>query len=166
MKKIALFLVLFLVLTVLLIPATPTSAQSSIQVGCVDFLAFPDNTVLGVNFTLNGFQFRSRPGLVPFVNVFADALGNPVHGVQFPDAGLGVKLDAPTNVVNIRIGVFNNPPVSIRGYDATRTPVAGAGVPADNIMHNVNLVSGGNPIVFVGFVGGGNEAVINQICTN
>ena len=75
----------------------PVHAQN-----CVDVLALADNTMLGNVFMRNNFTFHSLGGLVPFVNVFLDLDGDPVHGVQFSNQGLEVLLPAPSNQVDMR----------------------------------------------------------------
>jgi len=133
---------------------------------CVNFLPLADNTVLGNNFVRGGHQFQSLGGgLVPFVNVFSDLNGDDVHGVQFDNAGIRVAQPSPADVVDVTIGVFDLPGVQIRAFDATGAVVDSAFVPADNIIHPVTL-DGATDITRLRFTGGGNEAVINEICSS
>lgn len=133
---------------------------------CVDFLALADNTVLGNNFVRGGYQFQSLGGgLVPFVNVFFDLNGDDVHGVQFDNAGIRVAPPSPADVVDVTIGVFHPPGVQVRAFDATGAVVDTAFVPPDNIIHTVTL-DGATDITRLRFTGGGNEAVINEICSS
>lgn len=134
------------------------------KAACVNFLAFSDNTNLGNTFVLNSVTFQSRPGSQAFVNVFNDINGDPVHGAQFENDGIQVILPTASVQVDIEIGVFNTPGVGIRGLDAAGLVVDVLGVPTDDQLHNVTLSSVGNPIAFLQLRGGGNEAVINEIC--
>lgn len=133
---------------------------------CVDFLPLADNTGLGNNFVRSGYQFQSLGGgLVPRVNVFLDRNGDDVHGVQFDNTGLSVAPPSPADVVDVTIGVFHPPGVQIRAFDPAGAVVDSAFVPADNILHTVTL-DGATDITLLGFIGGGDEAVINEICSS
>lgn len=159
-----------------LIAAAPASADASAAratppaplaaASCVDFLALADNTALGNNFLRDSYQFQSHgAGVVPFVNVFIDLLGNDVHGVQFDDAGIRVAVPAPAAAVDVTVGVFHTPRVRIRAFDASGALVDTASVAADNIVHTVTL-DGASDITRLRLTGGGNEAVINEICSS
>jgi hypothetical protein len=98
------------------------------------------------------------------INDTIDDAGNLAHGVRFPGSpGLRVRLPAPSTSVDIVIGVFHGPFVTIRGIDASGAVVATTFVPADNLIHDVPLTSV-VPMVSLRFSGGGNEGVITEIC--
>jgi hypothetical protein len=141
----------------------PTPAAAA-AVSCVDFLSVADNTHPGVLFTRNGYTFRSPPATDPIVNVFVDLAGAPVHGLQFNTTGVRVGLPAPARSVIVTIGVFTTPAVTIRAYDAADVLVDFSLVAADNLLHTVTL-SGATEITRLRFTGGGNEGVINSICS-
>jgi hypothetical protein len=162
MKK--LWIILFLLVSSFLM--ITTTRPVSAQISCVDFLAIADNTVMGNMFNVNGFQFKSPGGMVPFVNVFVDILGNPVHGVQFSNMGIIVRPPSPATSVDIEIGVFHNPNVTIRAINAAGGLEDVTTVPWDDTVHNVTLTSAVDPIVLLRFNGGGNEGVINEICSS
>jgi hypothetical protein len=151
-----------LFLTLLTVPGIFLSANA--KAACVDFAGIADDTVLGNTFVLNGFAFQAQPGNQVFVNVFNDINGDLVHGAQFENTGIQVILPAASAQVDIEIGVFNTPGVRIRALDAAGLVVDMLGVPADNQLHNVALSSVANPIASIQMRGGGNEAVINEIC--
>jgi hypothetical protein len=131
------------------------------QAQCVDFLPLADNTMLGSAFMRAGYQFQTPPGTMAFVNDTVDINGDLAHGVQFP--ALRVRLPAPSMSVAIEIGVFNSPFVTIRGIDSAGAVVAMVFVPADDTIHDVALTSL-VPIESLRITGGGNEAVIDEIC--
>lgn len=141
-------------------------APAALVPACVDFLSLADNAGLGNNFVRGGYQFQSLGGgLVPFVNVFLDLNGDDVHGAQFDTAGLRVAPPNPADVVEVTIGVFHPPGVQIRAFDAAGAVVDTAFVPPDNIIHTVTL-DGATDITRLRFTGGGDEAVINEICSS
>jgi hypothetical protein len=132
---------------------------------CVDFLPLADNAVLGTNFVRGGYDFHALAGGVPFVNVFTDVQGTAVHGAQFGNAGIRILPPAPADTVDVTMGVFNTPMVTIRAFDAAGALVDTAFVPADNIVHTVTL-DGAQDITRMRLTGGGQEAVINEICSS
>jgi len=146
------------------VPGADRSQSAAVVLTCVDFQALADNTVLGVSFTRNSYDFQSLAGLVPFVNDTVDLLGTLVHGVQFDNSGLRVALPAPADTVDVTMGVFHPPGVQILAFDAVGTVVDSAFVPADNIAHTVTL-DGAKDITRLRFVGGGDEAIISEICS-
>ena len=165
MRQVNVSVHVLVVLGVMLCSQWLTARQAHAQ-NCVNVLALADNTMLGVIFTRNGFTFQSRGGLIPVVNVFIDIDGDPVHGVQFSDQGLEVMLPAPSNAVDIAMGVFTTPRVRVRAFNALGGIEAGVLVPADDQLHNSTLTTAGSPIVRLRFTGGGNEGIINEICSN
>jgi hypothetical protein len=146
-------------------PRTATAA--ALVSACVDFIPIPDNTSMGTDFLRNGFAFRSpaAAGIIPFVNEGLDVLGALVHGLQFPDAGLLVKTPAPADAVHVKIAVFHPPQVVIRAVNAAGVVVDSASVPADNTRHTVTL-DGVQDISRLRFTGGGEEAIVEEVCTD
>lgn len=159
MKKVLVILVLFVAVISL-----PPSPQAAAQAGCVNFLAYPDNTVLGSNFTVNGFTFQKLGGFNPFVNVFPDAAGKTVHGPQFANAGLTVTLPTPSGIIAILIGLFAPAEATIQALNASGGIEDVQQLPADNLLHNITLTQTTEPITRLRITGGGNEAVIHRIC--
>ncbi len=159
MKKLLVILSL-LVAVVWLAP----SAKAETQPTCANFLAYPDNTVLGSNFTINGFTFQKLGGFNPFVNVFTDAAGNTVHGAQFANAGISINLPAPSGIIAILIGLFSPQNGTIVAYNASGGIEDVQPLPADDLLHSYTLTRTNQPIVRLRIIGGGNEAVIHAIC--
>ena len=120
-----------------------------------EFSLFPDNTVLGPSFTLAAFTFTDIGGTPSFVNV-----SGAVKGLQFPGAGVKVKLPVVSNRVNIRAAAFAGPFDIIAKNSAGATLVTRV-VPGDNAPHAIALTSVG--IARVDFVGGNNEGNIISI---
>jgi len=129
---------------------------------CVEFLGLADNTHPGTDFVRDSYRFQALGG-DPFINVFTDSVGNPVHGLQFANAGMRVKLPAPAATVEVTIGVFSSPDVQIRAFSSTGVLVDSATVAADNNLHTITL-AGAQSITRLRFTGGGGEGVINNIC--
>lgn len=145
------------------IPLTP-SPKAAAQASCASFLAYPDNTVLGSNFTINGFTFQKLGSFNPFVNVFPDAAGKTVHGAQVANAGLTVTLPAPSGIIAILIGLFAPAEATIQALNASGGIEDVQQLPTDDLLHNVTLTQTTEPITHLRITGGGNEAVIHRIC--
>ena len=133
---------------------------------CVDFLPLGAPNPLPDTFTHSGYQFEIAPLTSMSMNDTIDVAGNLAHGVRFPPSpGLRVRLPAPSMSVAIEIGAFHPPDaVTIRGISASGAVVAKISVPADNLIHAVVLNST-TPMVGLWFSGGGNEAVLIEICS-
>jgi hypothetical protein len=159
MKK----LLVVLCLLVAFLWAMP-SPQTQAQAGCVNFLAYSDNTNLGSSFTLNGFAFQKLGGFNPFVNVFPDAAGNMVHGAQFPNAGLTINLPTPSGIIAILIGLFAPADATIQALNASGGVEDVQQITADNLLHNITLTQTTDPIVRLRITGGGGQGVIHKIC--
>ena len=126
---------------------------------CIDFSLFADNTVLGPNFALAGFQFtQAAGGPNMFVNVTAGE-----QGLQFPSAGMKIKLASPATSVTMRAGTFAGP-FNVIASDSSGTQVASRAVNFGNAYGNVTLATTGNPITTLAFTGGGNEGILVQLC--
>lgn len=146
----------------LALSALPT-AHAAIR--CVDFLAFPDNAPLLEKFKLSKFKFQDRTGgFAPFVNVFTDLVGQPVHGMQFDNRGMRVAPPGPALSMELRLGAFAGPPLQIEALDSLGGVQDAAMLPVDNIMHTVMLAATTAPITEVRVRGGGNEGVLNFAC--
>ncbi len=120
-----------------------------------EFSPFPDNTVLGPSFTLAAFKFTDIGGTPSFVNI-----SGPVKGLQFPNAGVKVKLPVVSSRVAITAAAFAGP-FSIIAKDAAGATLVTRVVPGDNASHAIALASAG--IARVDFIGGGNEGNIVSI---
>lgn len=145
------------------IAAPAGAAAAPAAPACVDYLPVADNTALGNTFVRGGYKFQALGGLTAMVNVTIDILGNDVHGVQFMDTGIRVATPSPADTVDVTMGVFHTPFVLIRAYDAAGALVDSAQVPADYIEHTVTL-DGAQDITRLRMTGGGNEAIIEEIC--
>lgn len=121
----------------------------------VEFSLFPDNTVLGPSFALSGYTFRDIGGSPSFVNV-----SGAVKGLQFPNAGVRVRLPAVTDRVTVRAAAFAGP-FDINAKNAAGATVATRVIPGDNAPHTVVL--SGTAITRLEFIGGNNEGVIISI---
>lgn len=133
---------------------------------CTDFFAFADNTGLPNNFMLGGFQFQDKPGgFAPFVNVFVDVLGQPVHGMQFDKRGLRITPPVPAAQAQVLVGAFSGAGVQLRAYDAAGALQDSAFVPNDATMHMVVLAAATAPIALVKLKGGNYEGIVNSVCT-
>ncbi len=169
MKASRSFLILAVLIGALALPFTTSSAMASPALGCtdfVDFLAFPDNQPFPGRFMLSGFRFRTIAPPAPFVNVFNDINGDLVHGLQFSNAGIWVILPTATSIVDVEIGVFNDPTVTLRAYDAAGVLQDTETAPNDADMHTETLDAGLDTISRLRISGGGDEGVINSICTS
>jgi hypothetical protein len=153
-------------LTLALLATLGAAAPAAAATRCADFTIFPDNAPVPEAFKLDKFKFRDRAGgFAPFINVFTDLIGQPVHGLQFDDLGLRVGLPGPTAIVTLHMGHFGPiGPLVIKGVDATGGLQDTLILPGDDIMHTVSLVAVSAPITEVRMVGGGNEGVINYVC--
>lgn len=121
----------------------------------VDFALFPDNTVLGSTFTLNGFQFTDKGVPPSFVNE-----SGSLKGLQFGNMGVRVKLPVETVKVTVRAAAFAGD-FGIIGINGSGTPVVSTIIPGDNSPHVVDVI---HPrLAALDFVGGGNEGLIDTI---
>jgi len=146
----------------LALSALPTAHAAS---RCVDFMAFPDNFALLEKFKLAKYKFQDRSGgFAPFVNVFNDMLGQPVHGMQFDARGLRITPPGPSMSMELRLGNFGSTPLEVLAFDPAGGAQGVAFVPADNTMHTVVLVGLTAPIALVQIRGGNNEGVLNGAC--
>lgn len=136
-------------------------------VRCVDFLAFPDNAPLPEKFKLAKFKFQDRSGgWAPFVNVFSDLIGQPVHGMQFDPRGLRISPPGASLSVELRAGAFAGVGVQLEAYDAAGGLQDAMFLPNDSIMHTVTLVAATAPITLVQLKGGDNEGIVNGVCAS
>lgn len=121
----------------------------------VEFSLFPDNTVLGPQFTLNNFEFTDTGANPSFVN-----MSGAEKGLQFADSGVRVKLPIRTSEVNVRAAAFATD-VTIVGRNSAGTPVAFETIPGDNTPHAVRIVRPN--LASLEFRGGNNEGLIEDI---
>lgn len=148
--------------TLLALTALP-SAQAAVR--CVDFTAFPDDFPLMETFKLAKFKFQDRAGgWAPIVNVFSDAIGQPVHGMQFDPRGLRITPPGASLSMQLRIGAFAGVGLQIEALDAGGGVQDAVILPNDGIMHSVTLTAATAPIAVVLVKGGDNEGVLNGAC--
>lgn len=120
-----------------------------------EFRLFSDDTRLGPRFTHSSYEFRDLGAPDSFVNI-----SGSVKGLQFPDAGMEVKLPLPHENVSIRAAALHTR-FSIAGKDSAGAVLVRATVPNDNQPHDIQLTHPG--IAFVEFTGGGNEGTLESI---
>src|SRR5215210_3440104 len=126
---------------------------------CIDFSAFPDNTVLGPAFSLAGFQFtQNAAGSNMFVNVTAGA-----KGLQFPKQGMKVKLPFKVGNVTMRVGDFAGP-FDVVARNGQGNQVAARTVNFHNAYGNISMSSAADDIAVLEFTKGGNEGILVQLC--
>jgi hypothetical protein len=124
---------------------------------CVDFSTYADNTPLGPTYTQAGMTFTQ---LGPAPVMFANATAGQI-GLQFPDAGLEIKLPAPTPQVTMFFGTFGGPVTfeTRNGAAVVTSQVINTANTYKNItIHPPSLV---NRLIFKG---GHNEAILVRIC--
>ncbi len=121
----------------------------------VEFSLFNDNDVLGPSFSLAAYTFTDIAGPPSFVNV-----SGAVKGLQFPNAGVKVRLPTVSSRVTIRAAAFSGP-FNIIGKNSAGGRIVARVVPGDNTPHSIVLASPG--IASVDFIGGNNEGVIIMI---
>jgi hypothetical protein len=154
-----------LIAAALLVMSALPNAQAAIR--CADFTALPDNFPLMEKFKLSKFKFQDRSGgWAPFVNVFTDILGQPVHGMQFDPRGLRMTPPGPSLSVTMRLGAFAGVGLQIEALDAGGGVQDALILPNDAVMHSVVLTAATAPIVLVQIKGGDNEGVVNSICAS
>lgn len=117
-----------------------------------EFSLFPDNTVLGPTFTLSSFRFTDLGGSPSFVNV-----SGAVKGLQFPNAGVRLKLPAVTNRVTLRVAAFASD-FNIVARNSAGVNILSRVVVGDNAPHTLTLIRPG--MARLEFIGGQNEGVI------
>ncbi|HEX6042426.1 hypothetical protein [Longimicrobium sp.] len=122
-----------------------------------EFSLFPDNTRLGPQFTLNGYEFADAGAPESFVNV---SRTGTVKGLQFAAAGVRVTLPLETGSVQVRAAAFGGE-FLISGVDSAGNVLTQFTAPADNQPHDYNVAHPG--IKFVDFAGGGNEGTLLSI---
>lgn len=120
-----------------------------------DFSPFPDDTVLGPQFALSGFEFKDLGGSPSFVNQ-----SGPGKGLQFDKVGVTVKLPIATDAVRVHGAAFAGD-YRIFGKDGAGNTLAVERMPGDNALHTVQLSHPG--IELLEFVDGGNEGMIATV---
>lgn len=124
---------------------------------CVDFSNYPDNTPLGPTYRQAGFTFKQL-GATPVM--FANATAGQI-GLQFPDAGLEIKLPAPTRRVTMLFGTFGGP-VTLETRDGG-TLVSTQTINTANTYRNI-VISTATSFSKLILRGGTNEAILVRIC--
>lgn len=123
---------------------------------CASFGLFPDNTPLGPSFIHSSYIFRDLGSPVSFVN---DTAGE--RGLQFSKDGIEIDLPTAVQALDLRLGTFAGP-VEILAKDRTGATVATQTVPGLN--RYVDLRISGPEITRLVLTGGGNEAILVNIC--
>ncbi|OGO40610.1 MAG: hypothetical protein A2W36_07045 [Chloroflexi bacterium RBG_16_58_14] len=124
---------------------------------CADFNLFPDNTQLGPNFSLAGFDFAQPPAnMLMFVNETAGE-----KGLQFPKEGMEITLPIPVAAVRLRLGTFAGP-VEIAALDSSGAVVRQRIVPGLNAYVNLRMFA--PEIATLLLTQGGNEGILVRIC--
>lgn len=122
----------------------------------IDFQPYPDNHVLGPQFSIASTTFRDLGANASFVNV-----GGGAKGLQFHDDGIDISLAGPARWARFELGAFNGP-FTIEGYGPGGQLVSSIAVTAPNTFHT-QLVAGRDEVLHLRLVGGGNEAVITSL---
>jgi hypothetical protein len=126
---------------------------------CVAFnTGYANGTILGSGFSAGGFDFISM-GSDLFINEIAPG----IIGLQFPDAGLAVKLAQPVSQVSLSLGSWGGP-LKIEALDPGGSSVDFATVTAHNVIQSITL--SGTDIIEVMITGGSNEGVLVSTCPN
>lgn len=144
-----------MILTLVLVACGPTPLPPP---PCVDFSGYPDNTNFGNPFWLpnaNDYKFTGVGG-VPFISV-----SGKVVGLQFAE-GLEVDLPGPVSSVTLDAASFSKE-IDVYAIDSTNQAVANVLVPADNLVHNIQL--SGTDIVKIMLKGAGGEGILVKICS-
>ena len=123
---------------------------------CTNFSMFPDNHQLGPNFTLSGMKFHDLGPSASFVNDTQST-----RGLQFFDQGLEITLPTPAKYVDLQLGQFNSDFV-IEAYDPGGKLISNLVVSAPNTFMYQQII--GPDVSHLRFLGGGNEAVVVEIC--
>ena len=124
---------------------------------CVDFSTYPDNTTLGPTYLQAGLSFKQ---LGPAPVMFAKRSAGQI-GLQFPSAGLEIKLPAPTKQVTMLFGTFGGP-VTLETRSGA-TFVSTQTINTANTYKNI-VVNTATPFSRLIFKGGNNEAILVRIC--
>jgi hypothetical protein len=123
----------------------------------VDFSTYPDNTTLGPTYSQAGMTFTQ---LGPAPVMFANATAGQI-GLQFPNAGLEIKLLAPTQQVTMVFGTFGGP-VTLETRNGN-VLVSTQPINTANTYQNITL-NPQSPVNRLIFKGGHNEAILVRIC--
>jgi hypothetical protein len=131
---------------------------------CLDFSLFPDNTQMPQgNFTLAGFSFTMvNAGSQAFVNLAGNVLG-----LQFPDAGIKLKLPVPSTRISMKIGQYASP-IKVEVFKAQGSPTSPA-LLATRVTNSPNAVTSFNftfrqKASIVVLSGGNNEGMLVEAC--
>ena len=125
---------------------------------CADFTLFPDDTVLGPNFSFAGFDFDQLGGSPPlFVNITGAE-----RGLQFPPQGVEIALPIPRSLARLRIGTFNGP-VDIAALDSSRTTINTKTIPDLNSYVDTSIRAASD-ISSVVLRNGGHDGILVRIC--
>ena len=138
-------------------PAEPNKASAGQGINlCADFSLFQDDTPLGSEFILAGFNFAQPDGLNMAVNLTGDE-----QGLQFPDQGLTITMPLLLSSVKLRIGTFNRD-LNLEVIDSTGQTIRQQTIPGLNRYTNIYVSA--PEIHSLRLTGGGNETIIPHIC--
>ena len=124
---------------------------------CATFDLFTENTQLLTSFSLAGFDFTTL-GSNP--KIFINTKGNE-HGLKFPNNGIEIILPVPLPTVNLRLGTFGGS-VDISAADSSGNIIRKRNIP--EVSRYVNVRMSAPEIASLVLIGGGNEAMLSQIC--
>jgi hypothetical protein len=124
---------------------------------CANFRVFPDNTQLGPDFSLSGFDFAQPPGSN---NMFVNVTGGE-KGLQFPPEGVEITLPWPVSEARLRVGTFSGP-VEVTALDSTGSVVRSRTVPGTNSYVNLRIFA--PEIASLILSEGGGEGILVRIC--
>lgn len=124
---------------------------------CADFHLFPDNTELGPDFSLGGYDFSQPTGSN---NMFVNVTGGE-KGLQFPPEGVEIALPVPVSEVRFRLGTFAGP-VEVAAFDSAGTVVRKRTIPGTNSYVNLRVFA--PEIASLMLLEGGGEGILVRIC--
>lgn len=84
------------------------------------------------------------------------------QGISFGDGGLRIDLDEPVKMVTARVGLGTSHPIVLKAFDAGGNLVDQVQTPGQNGIHELIVEAEG--IRRLIFSGGGNEAVLLELC--
>ena len=123
---------------------------------CAKFNVFPDNHLLGPEFTLAAFHFKQLGTPDMIANDTAEE-----RGLSIPNDGVAITLPLLSTQVQMRIGTFNSP-LDILVADNSGTVVSKQTVPFLNTYKDYTVSA--NEIFMIKLIGGGFEGLLASIC--
>ena len=140
------------VLAVLL--SGPLAPPAQAKQKCTDFSAYAEGDVLPAKHKQDKYVFRFGGDASIFFG-----------GAQFWSSGASIATPQPGDRVDIDLTPAAGGAVELTAYNALGGVEDSATVPISGAWTSVRLTQSLSPIVKLGLTGGGNESVINRVCT-